>query len=262
MGVGGKMVSNCSNIGRLKGVSVGGIAGMMSEAEISECFNEGDVEASRLGGGILSNSNRSMIDNCYNIGNVSAIGDTSTYYPAAGGLLGIVAIRSEAKNSYSVGEIIGNHHVGCLLGFASQPENTTFENCYYLNVCSGNEYGIPKSAEEMRAETFVNVLNQGDVVWGFDVNHINDGFPVLVRTDLSVDSHAEKELIIYPNPTSGMVIIEGKEVAQVQVYNILGQVVRTFSSNRINVGDLREGIYLLQITDREGLIHSTKLVVE
>ena len=114
----------------------------------------------------------------------------------------------------------------------------------------------------MRAETFVNVLNQGDVVWGFDVNHINDGFPVLVRTDLSVDSHAKKELIIYPNPTSGMVIIEGKEVAQVQVYNILGQVVRTFSSNRINVGDLREGIYLLQITDREGLTHSTKLVVE
>lgn len=263
MGVGGKMVSNCSNIGRLKGVSVGGIAGMMSAAEISECFNEGDVEASRLGGGILSNSNRSMIDNCYNIGNVSAIGDTSTYYPAAGGLLGIVAIRSEAKNSYSVGEITGNHHVGCLLGFASQPENTTFENCYYLNVCSGDEYGIPKSAEEMREEVFVDVLNQGGGVWGFDANNVNDGFPILVRTDLSVESNEEQQLMVFPNPVKDMVSIEGRNVAEIEVYNVLGAKVKSFTNtNRINVEDMPKGVYLLRIADSEGNFFLEKIIKE
>ena len=263
MGSGGIKVSNCSNVGRLTGMNVGGIVGDRSGAEVTECFNEGDIAASRIAGGILCNSLRATLDNCYNTGAVSAIGDSSTYYPMAGGLVGTATYNGTAvSNSYNVGEVTGNHYVGCLLGYVSSPEAVSFENCYYLDDCYESEHGTPKSAEEMRAETFVNVLNQGDVVWGFDVNHINDGFPVLVRTDLSVDSHAKKELIIYPNPTSGMVIIEGKEVAQVQVYNILGQVVRTFSSNRINVGDLREGIYLLQITGREGLTHSTKLVVE
>ena len=263
VGRGAKVVSNCSNIGRLKGINVGGIAGMMSSVEISECFNEGDIEASRLGGGILSSSSRAMIDNCYNMGNVSAIGDTSTYYPAAGGLLGIASPRAEVKNSYSVGEIDGNHHVGCLVGFVIQPVNSTIENCYYLNVCLGDEYGISKSAEEMHEEAFVYTLNQGDAVWGFDVNNVNDGFPILVKTDLSVDSNEGQQLEVFPNPVKDVVSIEGRDVAEVQVYNILGIKVKTFTNtNRISVEGLPVGIYLLRMADKEGNTFSERIVKE
>ena len=261
VGRGAKVVSNCSNNGRLRGANVGGIAGMMSSVEISECFNEGDIEASRLGGGILSSSGSAIIDNCYNTGNVSAMGDTSTYYPAAGGLLGIVSTRGEVKNSYSVGEITGNHHVGCLLGFTSRPENTTIENCYYLNDCSGDEYGTPKSAEEMREEAFVEMLNQDQAVWGFDVNNVNDGFPILVRTDLSVESNEEQQLAIFPNPVKDIVSIEGRDVAEIQVYNVLGVKVKSFTNtNRFNVEGLPEGIYLLRMADKEGNTFSERIV--
>lgn len=263
VGMGAKVVSNCSNIGRLKGVSVGGIVGGVSAAEISECFNEGDIEASRLGGGILSSSSRAMMDNCYNTGNVSAIGDTSTYYPAAGGLLGNASPRVEVKNSYGVGEIIGNHHVGCLIGLVTQPLNSTIENCYYLNVCSGDEYGILKSAEEMRKEAFVDRLNQGNAVWGFDVNNINDGFPILVRTDLSVNSKEEQRLAVFPNPVKDMVSIEGRDVAEIQVYNVLGVKVKSFTNtNRISIEGLPEGVYLLRIADKEGNTFLERIVKE
>ena len=262
VGMGAKVVSNCSNIGRLKGSNVGGIAGTMSSVEISECFNEGDIEASRLGGGILSISYQAKIDNCYNTGNVSAIGDTSAYYPAAGGLFGMASPRGEAKNSYSVGEITGNHHVGCLLGFTVRPENMIFENCYYLNVCSGDEYGIPKSAEEMREEAFVDTLNQGKAVWGFDVNNINDGFPILVRTDLSVNSKEEQQLAVFPNPVKDMVSIEGRDVAEIQVYNILGVKVKSFTNtNRFNVEGLPAGFYLLRIIDKEGVSFVSRITI-
>jgi hypothetical protein len=190
------------------------------------------------------------------------MGESSPYYPAAGGLLAVSSWHFNAKNSYSVGEITGNHHVGCLIGFTSQSETTTFENCYYLNVCSGNEYGTPKSAEEMREEAFVDTLNQGNAVWGFDVNNINDGFPILVRTDLSVNDNGGQQLAVFPNPVKDMVNIEGRDVAEIQVYNILGVKVKSFTNtNRFNVEGLPAGFYLLRIIDKEGVSFVSRITI-
>ena len=264
VGNGGKTVSNCSNTGRLAGMDVGGIIGGTSYAAVTECFNEGDIMASRIAGGIMCGSQKATLDNCYNTGAVAAVGDSATHYPMAGGLVGTVMRNGTVvSNSYNVGEVTGNHYVGCLFGNVTSPEIVSVENCYYLDDCYDSEFGISKSAEEMRNEAFVNALNQGNAVWGFDVNHVNNGFPVLTRTNFSVDSHAEKELTIYPNPTNGIVNIEGVKVVQVQVYNILGQSVRTFSNaNRINVVDLPRGVYLLRLIDTEGKSYLEKIVKE
>ena len=263
VGGGRPKVCNCSNVGLLSGSNVGGIIGAIeSRAVIIECFNEGNIMASRCGGGILGGSNNAIIENCYNTGDVSAMGESSSYYPAAGGLLAVSSWHFTAKNSYSVGEITGNHHVGCLIGFTSQPENTTIENCYYLNVCSGDEYGTPKSAEEMREEAFVDTLNQGNAVWGFDVNNVNDGFPILVRTDLSIDSNEEQQLAVFPNPVKDVVSIDGRDVAEVQVYNVLGVKVKSFTNtNRISVEGLPEGMYLLRITDKDGVSFVRRITI-
>ena len=66
---------------------------------------------------------------------------------------------------------------------------------------------------------------------------------------------------VYPNPAKDNVVINDIEATKVQVYNILGQSVRTFSNtNRINVGDLLEGVYLLRITDEKGNAYLEKIV--
>ena len=67
----------------------------------------------------------------------------------------------------------------------------------------------------------------------------------------------------YPNPAKDFVRIEGTEVAEVQVYNALGQMVKTVKgSNEINVNGLPEGVYLLRIADAEGRIRSVRVAMK
>ena len=70
-------------------------------------------------------------------------------------------------------------------------------------------------------------------------------------------------ITVSPNPTNGMVLIEGVEVAEMQVYNALGQLVKfAQNSNEINLRDLPQGVYSLRITGVKGEITSRKIVVE
>jgi len=67
---------------------------------------------------------------------------------------------------------------------------------------------------------------------------------------------------VCPNPAKEKVTIEGIEPAKVQVYNALGQLVKTVqSTNEINVSDLMEGIYLLRITAADGECYMNRVAV-
>ena len=67
---------------------------------------------------------------------------------------------------------------------------------------------------------------------------------------------------IYPNPATDRVVIEGIEAAEVQVYNALGQIVKTVrDANEIPVADLPQGVYMLRIADAEGRIFTEKVAV-
>ncbi|MBO7616541.1 MAG: T9SS type A sorting domain-containing protein [Bacteroidales bacterium] len=261
VGQGAKKINNCSNAGALSGSDVGGIVGGVSGAELSECFNTGDLMASRKGGGILCVSQKASVENCYNTGRVSADGTVADYYPAAGGLVGMAATRFEARNCYNVGEVTGNHHVGCLIGYVPVAENVSIDYCYYLDDCSGSVYGTAKSAEEMRSDAFVTMLNQEGSVWVKDENHVNDGFPILTRTDLAVNDYEENCVMLYPNPTRNVVKIIGMDVAEVQVYNALGQMVKTaHGTSAISMEGLPQGVYLLRARDTDGKMQQARVV--
>ena len=69
------------------------------------------------------------------------------------------------------------------------------------------------------------------------------------------------ETIVFPNPSSAMVHIEGIAVDEIRVFNMLGQKVKTVKgSNEINMENLAEGVYLLKVTDKEGVIHTGKVM--
>jgi len=62
------------------------------------------------------------------------------------------------------------------------------------------------------------------------------------------------EIRVYPNPAMDVVHIQGVEATEVQVFNSLGQLVKTVrGTNEVNVSDLPDGLYLLQI-DNSALI--------
>ncbi len=78
----------------------------------------------------------------------------------------------------------------------------------------------------------------------------------------AIEENKDSEISIYPNPVGDRVIIEGIEVAEVDVYNALGQRVRTVrSTNEINVSGLQEGVYLLFITDAKGISQTKRITV-
>lgn len=77
------------------------------------------------------------------------------------------------------------------------------------------------------------------------------------------ENGAEEELEVYPNPTSGLINIEGEEVTEVQVYNSFGQLVKTFlNANIIDLGTMPKGIYMLIINDAKHARCTTKIVLE
>jgi hypothetical protein len=94
--------------------------------------------------------------------------------------------------------------------------------------------------------------------WNEFTNFIEDG---LMSVDENEASHIQ--ISVYPNPAKEKVTIDGIEVAEVQVYNAVGQLVKTVQgSNEINVSGLAEGVYLLRITDAEKKVYTNKITVQ
>jgi 1,4-alpha-glucan branching enzyme len=75
----------------------------------------------------------------------------------------------------------------------------------------------------------------------------------------------EREITIYPNPTRNTFAISS-DVAQVEIYNVTGQMIRTFtnviSNQELDINNLEAGIYLVKMTDNNGTSITKKLVKE
>jgi len=81
---------------------------------------------------------------------------------------------------------------------------------------------------------------------------------------VSIDEASHKtDLIIYPNPTRGLVTFSTTEqINKIEVYNLTGQKVAFFNNvNSINISELNEGIYLAKIHCNNNKI-STKRIIK
>ena len=78
----------------------------------------------------------------------------------------------------------------------------------------------------------------------------------------AVEENKDSEISVYPNPVRDRVVIDGIEVAEVEVYNTLGQMVKIIQgTNEISVADLPQGVYLLRIADAEGKDYTNKIMI-
>jgi hypothetical protein len=90
----------------------------------------------------------------------------------------------------------------------------------------------------------------------------NQVFETCYIDNVSVQERKQQQnwVSLYPNPASETVRIEGVRPAEVQVYNALGQVVKTVrGTNEVPVMDLLQGVYLLRIADAEGKVYTNKI---
>jgi hypothetical protein len=74
--------------------------------------------------------------------------------------------------------------------------------------------------------------------------------------------HAEK-ITVYPNPvTSTLRVNQVQDVREMNIYNITGSIVRTVhNTNSVDVSDLRNGLYMVQVKTGSG-IYSTTFIKE
>ena len=80
------------------------------------------------------------------------------------------------------------------------------------------------------------------------------------------DAVGETELTtsIYPNPTHGNFTIECQGIAEVEIYNLMGQKVYEAQGQvvRIDASNWNKGMYLVNVKNQNGTTETRKLMVD
>lgn len=251
-------VSNCINNGNVNGKMIGGIAGKYP-LEIIECYNTGDVVSDSVySGGIVGELHKtSVVNNCYNVGMVSANVDF------AGGLFGVSRNRQAVvTNCYNVGVVSceGLHVDGV------GTTNNEYKSCYCLNTSGATEVGTVMTADEMRTLSFVDTLNgNNEGVWGPDTNNTNEGFPILIKNNISVVEQTMPQLSVYPNPANNLVLVQGAPMKRIIVFDLSGRKVFEKDVNStaesISVDGWPEAMYVLMVLLSDDRAYFQNIVV-
>jgi Flp pilus assembly pilin Flp len=80
---------------------------------------------------------------------------------------------------------------------------------------------------------------------------------------LSSDSFVLSNFLVYPNPATEVITItlqENLQLEKVNIYNTLGQLIKTEKSNSINVSSLSKGSYYFEVITNQGKATKTVLV--
>ena len=228
---------------------VGGICGEILE-RVSYCYNTVDMLVNNdiayvggIAGSFYTNPDYDVdtlvIASCYNSGYIN--GDN------AGGIL--------AKNDYDI--VVDCNH------------------SYYINtIASINDYGTPISEEEMKSQDFVNLLNNGGVVYAMDDMMTNHGFPIFAQYYFVSENEANHSIAIYPNPAGNFVNIsfENKSACKsVEIYSLDGRIVKTIQETfqetslqqmTLDISSLISGVYIMKVTMADGSVISYRIIKE
>ena len=106
-------------------------------------------------------------------------------------------------------------------------------------------------------------------IQGFDRNDpvLETQYRLLRITESIIDGVGEAEASTaakaWPNPTTGTVRIEAEDVKEIQVFNQLGQCLKTAQdTNEVCLEGLPQGLYLMRVTLEDGNVFSDKVVKE
>ena len=128
---------------------------------------------------------------------------------------------------------------------------------------STSNYTNPSSSDFQQArvglEQFAgqsNVLIKFEFTSGYGNNVYIDNINV-TYSPTAVESVDESELSIFPNPVKDVLNINyDKAISQIDVFDVNGKLVKTFTTvnGTINVSDLSDGVYMLNIQTEEGMM--------
>lgn len=122
-----------------------------------------------------------------------------------------------------------------------------------------NEINVYQNSGLIMGQVVIaNIDNQGDLdyVWSGGNNaiafHLN-------QTTLSLNDIHSNSLVLFPNPTEG-ILNTSKQVDKLSLYNVIGEkLMETTHTNSIDISNFSQGIYILNI-ENEGKSSIQKIV--
>lgn len=109
----------------------------------------------------------------------------------------------------------------------------------------------------------VNSLAGGNyTVTVSDANMCSKDTTIVLGTRVGLGENAKSEIKIYPNPSSDFVKIDGlSEGSEIYVYNALGELVFKSTKQQLDVINLEDGLYLLEVVlEGERLLNERMIV--
>ena len=295
----GSLIDNCVvNLEVAGNCYTGGITGRNKDSMIRNCcyiyfrFEPGGFYGGGIAGWNEAEGQDAVIENCYYDSQI--IGSFNTCW--AGGIVGYnVVTEGEGaalvKNCYAALHGRDWYEEGGIVGWNL---NGTVTNSYYCVIynyisdvpvigygdmnysdCSIFEYqeGMesilehPVSVGEYQTDNLLDALNLWLTIQSPTIQYHewceDESLPFFCDQLDETEEHVTQlnGVTLFPNPSSGLVQIEGFDEAEVIVYNNLGQKVRAFrNANEINLEGLPQGIYTLRITDECSFVVTKKVI--
>ncbi|SHI65302.1 T9SS type A sorting domain-containing protein [Aquimarina spongiae] len=118
--------------------------------------------------------------------------------------------------------------------------------------------------EDHRGEMNLIVPLNDRVLYENRKNSFESTFMAVRVEQLSNDINESHDFMVYPNPARDKIHIqlkEGEELQHIHVYNTLGVQVRSSRNLQIDVSDLFNGMYILEITTKTGIKVVKRIII-
>ena len=176
------------------------------------------------------------------------IADQDVYVVANGGLAVCTGVVDDLNNS--------------ITGFNGNDAIGLFKNDVLIDIIGtlGDDSVFAENTTLVRKPEISMPTTTFDMnEWNSFASNTCDDLGMHTQT-LSVDNFQTDEIVIYPNPIEGNYLnIKSNSNLEITLYSILGKRILTTKKKKINVSQLRKGIYLLKIESNTGAV--TKKII-
>jgi hypothetical protein len=296
-------ISNCFVTGKVKSAPgfrkshVGGLIGRVEdESSLSDCFSTADVDGSSDhssdAGGIAGSISSSILENCYSTG---AVRSASDHDAAVGGIVGEIedngygrkprvsecaalnpSLDLDGSGEQVFGRIVAKRSTDPVdtlssnIGFDEMKDpngESSWEDTDTRCLTCSNGSNISK--DDISADgTLGNRFREPK--WKTANGKLPGLFEETVEMPeflkpLYIKTITNSGLLIYPNPTTGELLMENGEwrIMNVEVFDVFGRSVSNLksqiSNQKIDISNLANGVYFLKIQTENG-VEVTKIV--
>ena len=129
-----------------------------------------------------------------------------------------------------------------------------------------NQFHIPLADFTNAGLASLDDLNQyifTSTPFGSGILFLDNVYFTTELVDVADVENLKQKVAVYPNPaTTGATVFITSEVATVEIFNLSGQRIMTTNQSTLNLHGFESGMYVVKITDANGIIYTDKLLVK